>query len=145
MLDTKDKKFEVVMEQGKDLLEFYRNNPCIALYDLLGIDLAPIQRLLFRDMWFKNYVIGVCSRGLGKSVACDSLVYFENEGLIYLNEKLPKIPPYLMDGEDMVVDWEQSIYTSKGFRNTQKLCLEKKMLMEYLLIKRQLKKELMNF
>ncbi len=125
MLDTKDKKFEVVMEQGKDLLEFYRNNPCIALYDLLGIDLAPIQRLLFRDMWFKNYVIGVCSRGLGKSVACDSLVYFENEGLIYLNEKLPKIPPYLMDGEDMVVDWEQSIYTSKGFRNTQKLCLEK--------------------
>lgn len=125
MIDKKDKKFEIVLDQGKELLGFYRNNPCIALYDLLGIDLAPIQRLLFNDMWFKNYVIGICSRGLGKSVSCDSLVYFEDEGLVYLNEKLPSVPLYLLDGEDTVVDYNESLYTSKGFRDTQKLCLEK--------------------
>jgi len=55
------------MEQGKQLVDFYRQNPCIAAYDLLGVDLAPIQRLIFKDMWFKNYVIAVCGRGVGKT------------------------------------------------------------------------------
>jgi len=58
---------EALMEQGSELIEFYRNHPCIAAYELLGVDLAPIQRLAFRDMWFKNYVIAVCSRGFGKT------------------------------------------------------------------------------
>ena len=58
---------EALMEQGSELIEFYRNHPCIAAYELLGVDLAPIQRLAFRDMWFRNYVIAVCSRGFGKT------------------------------------------------------------------------------
>lgn len=58
---------EVVMDQGTKLIEFYRSQPCIALYDLLKVDLAPIQRLVFKDMWFKNYVIAVCGRGFGKT------------------------------------------------------------------------------
>jgi len=49
------------------MVEFYRNHPCIAAYDLLGVDFAPIQRLVFRDMWFKNYVITVAGRGFGKT------------------------------------------------------------------------------
>ncbi len=55
------------MEQGAHLVNFYRNNPVIAASDLLGVDLAPIQRLVFRDMWFRNYVITVASRGFGKT------------------------------------------------------------------------------
>ena len=58
---------KIVLEQGTALLDFYRNNPCIAAYDLLNVDLAPIQRLVFEDMWFKSYVIAVCARGFGKS------------------------------------------------------------------------------
>jgi intein/homing endonuclease len=42
-------------------------NPCIAAHDLLGVDLAPIQRLVFNDMWFKDYVIITAARGFGKS------------------------------------------------------------------------------
>jgi len=49
------------------MINFYRNHPCIAAYDLLGVDFAPIQRLVFRDMWFKNYVITVAGRGYGKT------------------------------------------------------------------------------
>jgi len=59
--------YDLVMEQGLEMIEFYRNNPCIAAYDLLRVDLAPVQRLVFEDMWFKNYVITVASRGLGKT------------------------------------------------------------------------------
>jgi hypothetical protein len=58
---------ELVYERGIELVKFYRENPCIAVYELLGVDLAPIQRLVFEDMWFKNYVITVASRGFGKT------------------------------------------------------------------------------
>lgn len=55
------------------MIEFYRQNPCIAAYDLLRVDLAPIQRVVFEDMWFKNYVIAVCSRGFGKTFLLGTL------------------------------------------------------------------------
>ena len=65
--NKKNRHYEDVLEQGRDLIAFYHQNPCIAAYDLLGVDLAPIQRLVFEDMWFKNYVIAVAGRGFGKT------------------------------------------------------------------------------
>lgn len=61
------KNYDLVLERGMEMIEFYRNNPVIAAYDLLRIDLAPIQRIVFEDMWFKNYAIVVASRGFGKT------------------------------------------------------------------------------
>ena len=58
---------DAIMENGADLIQFYRNNPVIAAYDLLKVDLAPIQRIILTDMWFKNYSISVCGRGAGKT------------------------------------------------------------------------------
>ena len=63
--NLKNKK--ILFEQGTELINYYRQNPCIAAYDLCRSDLAPIQRVIFEDMWFKNYVIGVMGRGCGKS------------------------------------------------------------------------------
>lgn len=67
MSRRKNKHYEDILEQGVELIDFYLKNPCIAAYDLLGVDFAPIQRLVFEDMWFKNYAIVVASRGLGKT------------------------------------------------------------------------------
>ena len=61
------KQMDAVMGQGPDLIDFYRNNPCIAAYELLGVDLAPIQRIVFEAMWFKAYVVTVAGRGYGKT------------------------------------------------------------------------------
>lgn len=61
------KNYDIMLMQGLDMINFYRDNPCIAAYDLLRVDLAPIQRVIFEDMWFKNYAIVVASRGLGKT------------------------------------------------------------------------------
>ncbi len=58
---------KAIMRQGMELVEYYRQNPCVAAYDLCRVDLAPIQRVVFEDMWFKNYVIGVMGRGCGKT------------------------------------------------------------------------------
>lgn len=68
-----DHNLEIVYNQGMEMVNYYRNHPCTAAYDLLGVDLAPIQRLVFRDMWFKNYVIAVCSRGFGKTFLLGTL------------------------------------------------------------------------
>ena len=58
---------DVIMDVGKELIAFYLENPTIAAYDLLNVDLAPIQCLILNDMWFKNYVISVAGRGIGKT------------------------------------------------------------------------------
>jgi len=58
---------EIIKIQANNLIYFYRNHPVIAAYDLLGVELDEIQRIIFRDMWFKDYVIVVACRGLGKS------------------------------------------------------------------------------
>jgi hypothetical protein len=65
--NSKKGNIKAIMSRGMELVEFYRQNPCIAAYDLCGVDLAPIQRIVFEDMWFKNYVIGVMGRGCGKT------------------------------------------------------------------------------
>jgi hypothetical protein len=67
MINRKNKHYEDVLEKGRDMIAFYHANPCVAAYDLLGVDLAPVQRLVFEDMWFKNYVIAVAGRGFGKT------------------------------------------------------------------------------
>jgi hypothetical protein len=55
------------MDQGISMIQYYRQHPVMAAYDLLRIDLAPIQRVVLRDMWFKNFVITVAGRGAGKT------------------------------------------------------------------------------
>ena len=61
------KDYEIVKVRANNLVEFYRQNPILAAYDFLGVELSEIQRIIFRDMWFKNYIIVVACRGLGKS------------------------------------------------------------------------------
>jgi hypothetical protein len=61
------KHMDMVYEQGTDLIQFYRDNPAIAALELCRSDLAPIQRIVFKDMWTKNYVIAVMGRGCGKT------------------------------------------------------------------------------
>lgn len=68
-----NKHYEEVLDKGRDLISFYNANPCIAAYDLLGVDFAPIQRLVFEDMWFRNYVITVAGRGFGKTFTLGTL------------------------------------------------------------------------
>jgi len=119
------KNMDIIMSQGQSLLAFYRENPCIAAYDLLGVDLAPIQRVVFEDMWFKPYTLAIAGRGFGKCQSLKSITQIKGSGLIYLHEFLPEIPKHLNDGEEEVIDWTSSIYTSEGFRNIKKLALEK--------------------
>jgi len=99
--------FELLLDRGAELIQFYRHDPVMAALDLLKVDLAPVQRIILRDMWFKNFVITVAGRGLGKSSSIDSLTYIKNKGLVYLYEILPSIPTYLATGDDEAIECDE--------------------------------------
>ena len=66
LIDVYD-NIDVVIAQGSRMIEYYRSDPVMAAYDLLKIELAPIQRVILRDMWFKTFTITVAGRGCGKT------------------------------------------------------------------------------
>lgn len=88
---NKKRNLDAVMGQGPMLIEFYRNNPCIAAYELLGVDLAPIQRVIFEDMWFRDYTLSVCSRGLGKTFLLGTLAALST--LLYPGYRVGLVAP----------------------------------------------------
>ncbi|GAF67452.1 unnamed protein product, partial [marine sediment metagenome] len=61
------KKEERLLLEGMDLIELYRQDPVLAAKDLLNVDLAPIQRIVIRDMWLKGFTMLVAGRGCGKT------------------------------------------------------------------------------
>ena len=54
-------------EASIKLIDFYRKNPAIAAYDILNVDMYDIQQVLLEEMWFRNFVVVVASRGAGKT------------------------------------------------------------------------------
>jgi len=117
-------KVKDVFDNGGDMVAFYREQPVIAAYDLLGVELTSVQRVVLEDMWFKNYVISVCTRGFGKSQSIDSVILVSGTGMVHMWEVLPPVPSYLQSGEDEVIDYDLDVYTFDGFNSTRKVSLE---------------------
>jgi intein/homing endonuclease len=124
LIDVYD-NIDVVMEQGASMIEYYRNDPVMAAYDLLNVDLAPIQRVILRDMWFKNFTITVAGRGCGKCQSTDSMSFVDGEGLVYLYEKFDNVPAFLRSGDSLDVRSNDYIYTSEGYVSTKRTSFEK--------------------
>ncbi len=112
----KNKNYKELMTNGKDMIGFYRSHPCIAAYDLLGVDLAPIQRLIFRDMWFKDYVIGVCGRGLGKTFLLGLLSTLS--AMLYPGYRVGLIGPVFRQSAVLTDEYYSIFWTSSGLRST---------------------------
>lgn len=101
-------------DKGIELIEFYRKHPCIAAYELLGVDLAPVQRLIFRDMWFKNYVITIAGRGLGKTFLLGTLASLS--GLLYPGYRIGLIGPVFRQSKMIFAEVEKLYKKSSIFR-----------------------------
>lgn len=112
-MNKKKRKYTDIIENGKELVEFYRGNPCIAAYELLGVDLAPIQRLMFEDFWFKNYVIGVCSRGTGKTFLLGLTATLS--GMLYPGYRTGLISPVFRQSL-IISDTYATFWTSDGLQ-----------------------------
>ena len=55
------------LRQSDELVEFYRQYPEIAAFDLLRVELSGIQKVVLRSMWFRDYVMAIMCRGSGKT------------------------------------------------------------------------------
>lgn len=105
------KNLEVVMEQGTELIKFYRNNPCLAAYDLLAVDFAPIQRIIFEDMWFKNYCISIMGRGCGKTYMLGTLAVLSC--LLFPGYRVGLIGPVFRQSK-MIFSEVEKLYTKSS-------------------------------
>ena len=119
-MNKKKRKYTDIIENGKGLVKFYRENPCIAAYELLGVDLAPIQRLMFEDFWFKNYVIGVCGRGSGKTYLLGLTATLS--GMLFPGYRTGLISPVFRQSLPIISDTYDTFWTSNGLQTgTQNL------------------------
>ncbi len=114
------------LSQGTAMIEYFRDHPVIAAKELLGVELAPVQRLVFRSMWFKDYNIIVASRGFGKCVDTKSYVLVNGLGVVRLDEILPPIPEYLRGGDSEQFKLDISLYTDSGFSLSRRVSMEKR-------------------
>jgi hypothetical protein len=57
-----------------DLIKEYKDKPCEAARDILGVELASPQKLALRAMWIRNNVIIIFNRGAGKCKLPDTVV-----------------------------------------------------------------------
>jgi hypothetical protein len=55
------------LTSSEQLIWYYRNFPVIAAKELVDVDLIWLQRAMLNDMFFKNYVMLVLGRGVGKT------------------------------------------------------------------------------
>jgi intein/homing endonuclease len=80
------------------------------------VDLAPIQRLVFRDMWFKNYVICVAGRGYGKTFALGLLAALS--AMLYPGNRIGLIGPVFRQCFPIISGTYDTLWTSNGLYST---------------------------
>jgi hypothetical protein len=113
---NKKRKYKEILEAGTGLVDFYLQNPCIAAYDLLGVDLAPIQRVIFEDFWFKNYVMAICARGFGKSFLLGLLATLSS--MLKSGYRTGLIAPVFRQSFSIISDTYDTFWTSDGLQTT---------------------------
>ncbi|MCK9279285.1 MAG: hypothetical protein M0P71_01465 [Melioribacteraceae bacterium] len=96
--------------QLMEMVRIYKEDPAAAARDLLGIDLAPHQRIALRAMWDCNNVIMVLSRGSGKCIVGDSMCL--------LNSGFHEIAGLHKSEEFGLKESVIQMYGENGFKNT---------------------------
>lgn len=111
---------ESLILEGMELIEYYRQNPVIAAYDLLRIKLAPVQRIVLRDLWFKNFSIFVAGRGCGKTFLLAVVAVLSC--MLYPSYRVGLIGPVFRQAKNIFGEVERLYQRSSIFRD----CTEKK-------------------
>lgn len=73
-------------ELDAKMIAFYRNNPCIACEDLLGIKLLDSQKYILQSSWNAGHSTWSCSRNLGKTFI--GAIIMTLKALLYENQAL---------------------------------------------------------
>ena len=99
-------------EKRMELIKIYRDNPSAAARDLLGVELAPHQRVMLKSMWDCNNVIVVLNRGAGK---CERY-----KNLVQTREGFKKIGDICTENSTNMgfSDYNKEVRGENGFKNS---------------------------
>ena len=100
-------------EKRMELMNIYRDNPAAAARDLLGVDLAPHQRVMLKSMWDCNNVITILSRGSVKTFI--DAVFAVLRAMLYPGEKVGIFGPSYRQCLQL---GGNNIFTNNGMINT---------------------------
>lgn len=75
-----------IYEMDAATINFYRNNPCIACEDLLGIQLSDVQNYILQNSWNATQSVWCCCRNFGKSFL--GAVFMILKALLYENQAI---------------------------------------------------------
>jgi hypothetical protein len=123
----RQEKLEGFLEENvarEELVKFFKNNLSVAANFLMGINLYPIQQIILRTMFERDYVLNILGRGSSKTIAVDDnhLLIDEKGGVISsktLCKNLPKM------NEDTVVDIDPlSLWNGRSFQKTSRIIFQ---------------------
>lgn len=103
------------------LIEMYRDNPAAAARDLLGVDLAPHQRVILKAMWDCDNVIAILSRGSGKCVTGDTFIN-TSKGIMQISDLFSKDQLY----KPGYYDCNEKIFGENGYQQLNKIYVNDK-------------------
>lgn len=77
-------------ELDAKMIAFYRNNPCVACEDLLGIKLLDSQKYILQSSWNAGHSVWCCSRNFGKSflgaiIIILKAILYENQAIYIIS------------------------------------------------------------
>jgi len=98
------------LRQSEELLEFYRQYPEIAAFDLLRVKLCSIQKVVLRSMWFRDYVMAIMSRGSGKTFI--NAVFACLKALLYPGHRVGLLAPTFRQSKFMFDECDKLYYRS---------------------------------
>lgn len=76
----------LVCEKNADIITYYRNNPCIAAKDLLGINLFDAQKYILQMTWNVEKSLWTCTRNFGKTFLIAILALLK--AMLYPNQAI---------------------------------------------------------
>jgi hypothetical protein len=107
---TKSEQYKLTANE--QLVWYYRNFPVIAAKEIIGVDLIWLQREMLNDMFFKNYVMMVLGRGVGKTwmLALFAVLY----AMLWPGTKIGVIAPVFRQA-GYVFDYIEEFYDKSPF------------------------------
>ncbi len=101
--------------QSEELVEFYRQYPEIAALDLLRVELSPIQKVVLRSMWFRDFVMAIICRGGGKTFL--NAVFACLKAMLYPGHRIGLLAPTFRQSKFMFDECTKLYHRSPILQN----------------------------
>ena len=98
-----------------ELVAHWRKNPIDACHDILGVDLAPYQRITLSILWKVPFIILIQARGTGKTFMLS--LFSSLRSILFPGESVAFVAPSFRQAAFVFTEVEKLYEKSKIFRD----------------------------